>query len=152
MGVGPWVSGLEVARIEDDLYRWYTGHRLYHTGWTIDGESLGHPRGGDMRSLWLHSGYIGSRVSVDLSWEHVRRVQVADLLNDQVFVLLNPETRDVLSLRASWWAAPIGNLGLQLAGGPVQHHNFVPNANRFESHFSITWSSQGTGPGLFGRR
>ena len=47
---GPWFARVEHAVIEDDVFRWYVGHRLYHDGWTHHGRVMGHARGGDARS------------------------------------------------------------------------------------------------------
>ncbi len=49
-GVGPLAANVEWARVLDDQFRWYTGHRIYHQGFVQDGLVMGHPSGGDSRT------------------------------------------------------------------------------------------------------
>ena len=48
----------EGARIFDDYFRWYTGHRIYHQGFTRDGLGMGHWVGGDAMTGWVSIAWM----------------------------------------------------------------------------------------------
>jgi hypothetical protein len=141
IAAGPWYAGVEAAVIEDDLYRWYTGHRVYHDGWTVDGVSAGHPRGGDQASTIVRLGRVAPEaISVEASWEHVRRVQVADLVQDTLFVFPTAEVADWIGVRVSRPGLRSAAWAVELQGGALRGEDFVPGADALRYRAAVTWS------------
>lgn len=125
-----WYVGGEWAVIEDDLYRWYVGHRVYHDGWTVNGQSLGHPWGGDQRTTTLRLGRATlEQPAFEARWLHVNRVLVADRVDDTVFVFPTAEVRDEFGLHGAYWLDRGGAVEVDAAAGPVSGRDFVPGAD-----------------------
>lgn len=144
---GPAYLGAEAAIIEDDLFRWYTGHRLYHDGWTLDARSLGHPRGGDARSWVVWLGWQQQERWLEASLERVHRVLVADLVQDTVFVFPEAEVRHEIHLRGSLPLPDRGVLALDLGLAPVRGSGFVGGSREVEHRVELRWIGQGWASG-----
>ncbi|MBN2798368.1 MAG: hypothetical protein JXX28_04410 [Deltaproteobacteria bacterium] len=137
---GPWRAVAEGAVIEDDLFRWYTGHRLYHDGWTLGGASLGHPRGGDARSWQAAVGHGEARwVSVEV--EQVRRVLVADRIDDAVIIFPQEELRRELRLIAGRLDHPSGVWLGALGAARVWGRDFLPGTREDQVSLRLTWAA-----------
>ncbi len=143
---GSLYLGSELAIIEDDSFRWYTGHRLYHDGWTLDGRSLGHPRGGDSRSWAIWLGWQEASWWLEGSLERVHRVLVADLVQDTVFVFPEAELRHEAHLRGSLALPDWGVFALDLGLAPVQGAAFLPGESGVEHRLEIRWTGPGRSP------
>ena len=101
IGVGDWALTMEGTRAFDDYFRWYTGHRIYHDGFTQDGLSMGYAPGGDAMGLWGALTWLPGKYGAQLSAETVTRVGVVEALEDQLLTLNTDETR--LRVGASGW-------------------------------------------------
>lgn len=134
------VAGAELVAIEDDYFRWYTGHRVYHDGWTRDGHVLGHPRGGDQTTwaFWLGLWGMGPW-TLDLRWEEGERLLVADLLQDNVFVFPTREHRSQLSLEGSWLRPGGGRFTLAVETARITGLDFQPGADVWQHRVRLDW-------------
>ena len=138
IGALPYSAGVEVAVIEDDLYRWYVGHRVYHDGWTVDGAPIGHPNGGDQRTTTVRIGrFVDRGLAVDVLYRHTHRVDVADLVGDTLFVFPAAEVRDEIGLRGSTWLGQTARITVDLGAGPVRGRGFVPGDHDVEWRGSV---------------
>ncbi|MCP4806580.1 MAG: capsule assembly Wzi family protein [Proteobacteria bacterium] len=90
---GPWIVGLEWARLKDDTFRWYTTHRVYHQGFTQAERYLGHPNGGDQETWWARVAWTPIPMGVAVWGEHVDRVDVVGVVGDTVIALPEHERR-----------------------------------------------------------
>jgi hypothetical protein len=120
-----WVLGLEWAQLQDDTFRWYETHRVYHQGFQQDGRWLGHPNGGDQTTWWGHLGYTPLPLALDLSFEHRMRVEVAEHIGQAVIALPTREERWTLALRGSWLRDEGGWWAAGYALSHVQGEGFV---------------------------
>jgi len=102
VGMGPLTADLEHARILDDRFRWYTGHRVYHQGFTQSGRSIAHPEGGDSISTAGSLGWFPGSWGVEASAARVLRVGIAAVEGDNVQALMADTSIDRVGLR-SWW-------------------------------------------------
>lgn len=122
---------VEHVRVLDDYFRWYTGHRVYHEGFTQDGEPLGFFAGGDAELTWAGARWEGQTWRTRASVEHLRRVGVIEALNDRLFTLMTEERRwtvgadGAVALGRAWLSAGA-------AVSPVTGAGFVPGAHRVE--------------------
>ncbi|MBT3221857.1 MAG: hypothetical protein HN348_22500, partial [Proteobacteria bacterium] len=138
-------TGIEVAVLEDDEFRWYTGHRIYHDGWTRFGRSMGHPHGGDQRTLHVWLGRArADQWGVRFSFERVRRALVAERLATHTFVFPHQELRHTFAASAHRMFPHGGLLAFSLQLSPLQNAEFVPEANRLEHRLNVSWQ-----PGFF---
>lgn len=128
LGAGPWTATVEYARLMDDTFRWYTGHRVYHEGTTQAGRPLGHPNGGDQQTLWARVAFEPGAWGAALWAEQVRRVEVIEVLERSVVITPQDERRARLGAQA-WWYRPGG---ARLSAGYELEHTtgeaFVPDA------------------------
>lgn len=146
---GPLYANVEHTVIEDDYFRWYYGHRIYHDGWTAYGRPMGHPSGGDSRTWTAGAGWVDPRgFGVEARFDHVRRVLVADLLEDTLFVFPGFETTDTGALRGTYFLGGGGSVVVSAAGGRVRDAEFVPGVDRNVWRIGLLWRA----PQLTGRK
>lgn len=100
---GPLVLSLEYARILDDTFRWYLGHRVYHDGFYREGRPLAHASGGDSVSWWGAAAWEGREQGAELSVEHRLRVGVIEALGPNLLALAEDERRVRVGLRGWSW-------------------------------------------------
>jgi hypothetical protein len=108
---GPLTLTVETSRVLDDTFRWYTGHRVYHDGFTQDERSMGMARG-DAIATWAAVAFFPVRWGAELSVEQVRAVAVAESSERGVAALATDEVRRRLGVSAwtrakgrGWWRA-----------------------------------------------
>ncbi|MFH1467339.1 MAG: capsule assembly Wzi family protein [Pseudomonadota bacterium] len=143
---GRWVLTYEGARVFDDYFRWYTGHRVYHDGFTQDGLVLGDAIGGDAMSTWVRLGFYPLPWGAELRWEQVRRVGVVESLGENLLALASDEV--VLGGEARCWYLLRGG-GRWYAAYGLQHVDgldFVPGAETWRHRLAVGWV-----PGPFAR-
>jgi hypothetical protein len=132
IAVGPAFVGVERAVLEDDYMRWYTGHRIYHQGWTKGGQFIGNPYGGDTHTWWLHAGArLPADVTVILRYEHAHEWHVVDLVQDSLFVLPYPEVTRLVGARGMVPLFEAGFLAIDLSGGRIENDQAIESADRF---------------------
>lgn len=111
LAAGDWTATVEWARLLDDRFRWYTGHRVYHDGFTQLGQSMGHPSGGDSRSWNAAVRWMPGEWGGELSVADVRRVGAIDVAQGRLRTLMSDEVTRSASVRGwlyrwgSWWNA-----------------------------------------------
>jgi len=135
---GAWLFGVEWARLQDDTFRWYTAHRVYHQGFTQEGRFLGHPNGGDAETWWARVRYLPEPWGVEVWVEDLERVGVVSVVGDTVVALETHETRRrigvsgvLLRPEGGAWTA-----GYEL--GYVTGRDFVPGADGWEHRAHVT--------------
>lgn len=134
---GPLGLSAEGARLLDDTFRWYTGHRIYHEGFTREGRAMGHPAGGDSVSAWGALSWLPGDWGAQLALERRRRVGVIEASGYNLFALATDELAHGLELSlwrrdgASWW-----RLGAELER--VRGEDFVPGADAWRWRVSLT--------------
>ena len=126
LSAGPWVLGAEWARLRDDYFRWYQGHRIYHQGFTQEGRYLGHPNGGDQDTLWLRAGFYPGTWGGQVQVERVRSTQVMELLNDTLFVGLEEQERWRVQASAVYHPPQGGRWRVGYEVERIEGSNFVP--------------------------
>lgn len=147
--VGPLTARVEHVRLLDDYFRWYTGHRVYHEGFTQDGEALGFWGGGDAEAWWGALEWEADRWRARVQGGWLRRVGVVEALNDRLFTLMTEER--------TWSAGVDAGLALgtgHLAAGyrldRVTGEGFVPGADAVHHRVHLTWSPAATFGGRLG--
>jgi hypothetical protein len=109
VGRGSWTANIEWARLLDDTFRWYTGHRIYHQGFTQSGDSMGHPRGGDSRSFDGAIRWMDDNRGIELNAADVIRVGAIDVAQGRLRTLMSNEHTRSAGLKAwffqdqQWW-------------------------------------------------
>lgn len=124
---GPFSANLEYARLMDDTFRWYTGHRVYHDGFTQEGRPLAHPNGGDAQTWWGRAAVEPGAWGAALWAEQVRRVEVYDVL-EQVAIISIQDERRVRGGLEGWWWVGRARLGGGCSLERVTGEDFVPGA------------------------
>ena len=129
LGVGALTLNGEWARVLDDRFRWYTGHRIYHEGFTQDGVVMGHPSGGDSRTWNVDARWMPGEWGVGLSLEDRVRVGGIDVAQGSLRALLTDEHTQSFSLRGWWMTDKTAWLhgGLELAH--TEGVDFKPGAS-----------------------
>ena len=136
VAVGSVLVTVEGARLLDDTFRWYTGHRVYHEGFTRDGRAMGHPAGGDSLSAWGAVTWLPNTWGGQLSVERRLRVGVVDAVGDNLLALSEDELRYRVGLSGwherggAWWRL----------GADVEHvtgRDFVPGADAWAWRVSL---------------
>jgi len=139
LSVDPVRVEVEYARLMDDYFRWYVGHRVYHQGFTQDGRPMGAYGGTDSERLWGAMSVETGPRRIRLGVEHQRRVGVIEALNDRLFTFAADERRWRVELDGG---ARLDRGWLDLALG-VEHvtaRDFVPGANAVLVRGAATWS------------
>jgi len=140
--VRPVFLGAERAVVEDDFHRWYTGHRVYHDGWTEDGRCMGFAWGGDAWAWTTWVGLAGAGPWVGrASFTHVRTWQVADVVNDHVFVFPGAERRDLFGIEVGRQVEGMGWVSAEATAGTLRNEGFVEGADRAEWRVALAWRS-----------
>jgi hypothetical protein len=140
LAVGPVVATGEYARLMDDTFRWYVGHRVYHEGFTQDGRSMGHFAGGDSETASGELAVWGRGWRVRGWGDWTRRVGVVEAGNDVVYTLQAEEARvragagvdlDVrgLWLRAGYTYGQTDNANFTAGNDLVEHRVVVALAS-----------------------
>lgn len=137
--VGPLALTTEFARLMDDYFRWYTGHRVYHDGFTQEGASMGAFTGGDAELYWGAARWEADRWRARAWVERTRRVGVIEALNDRLFTLMTEERRVSVGVDAGLVVGS-GWLTGGLAVGRVTGEGFVPGADGWEHRVHLAWS------------
>jgi hypothetical protein len=139
----PFWANIEFALLEDDLYRWYTGHRVYHDGWTIDGLSVGYPTGGDARRLVASAGVAPWRNhAVELTVDSTTHTYIADVLNDHLFSFQNQQTRDAISLEITRFFDLETFVTAEYTTATVRNKQGIPGQDAQEHLFWLRWRGQ----------
>jgi hypothetical protein len=128
VGAGAWTGVLEWARLLDDTFRWYSGHRIYHAGFSQEGVSMGHPSGGDSRSLDASVRWMPEDVGVEFFVSDVRRVGAIAPVQGKLRTLMMDELTRTAGVRG--WAHRCGrlwNAGLSVAR--VSNTQFRPGVD-----------------------
>ncbi len=91
IAIGPVVATGEYARLMDDTFRWYVGHRVYHDGFTQNGLVMGHYGGTDSEVASGSLAVWGERWRVRGQAASVRRVAVVETQSGTVATLREEE-------------------------------------------------------------
>ncbi len=122
---GPLGLSFEGARILDDYFRWYTGHRVYHDGFTHLDRVMAHAAGGDALSWWGALSWEPGPWGVELSAEHRVRVGVVESLGQNLMALATDERRTRVGV-SGWRLTSLGWWKLTVEGERVTGVDFVP--------------------------
>jgi hypothetical protein len=134
-----WVLA-ERAVLMDDLFRWYVGHRIYHEGFTRDGQSLGHVNGGDQATLWLEAGWTPMPWGGSLWVEQLRRVGAIEKSGTgSVLTLMTEEHRWRAGAQAWKMRADGGHLGLGAELVRTTGRDFVPESDDWGVRVWLEW-------------
>ncbi len=135
-----WWVLVERAVLMDDLFRWYVGHRIYHEGFTRDGQSLGHVNGGDQATWWAQAGWTPLPWGGSIWLEQVRRVGAIEKAESgAVFTLMTEEHRWRVGAQA-WKLRPGGgHLGLGAELVRTTGRDFVPDADDWTARAWVEW-------------
>jgi len=138
VGMGPWALTLEGTRALDDYFRWYTGHRVYHDGFTQDGVSMGYAPGGDAMGLWGAVTWLPGDHGVQVSAESLTRVGVVGLLDNNLLAL-STEERHTRVGASGWLRQPDGTwLRLELSMDRISGVDFVPDTAEVRYRLALT--------------
>jgi hypothetical protein len=135
---GPLIVTVESSRLLDDTFRWYTGHRVYHDGFTQDDRVMGMASGGDALSTWGAITFFPVRWGVELSVEQIRSVGVIEGTDRGIDALATDEIRRRIGL-AGWTLA--GGHGWWRVRGVLEHAtgaDFVPGAERWAWYLAVS--------------
>jgi len=136
---GPWTVSYEGARIFDDYFRWYTGHRVYHDGFTQDGRVLGHHIGGDAEATWLRLGWTQLPWGVEAWYERVLRIGIVESLEQNLFALATDELTRGGGLRLWRGLDQGGQLSLSWTLARVQGVDFKPGVDDWRQRLLLSW-------------
>jgi hypothetical protein len=137
VGLGALVLDIEHARVLDDRFRWYTGHRIYHEGFTQAGQVMGHPEGGDARSTQTSARWFPGEWGVELSYGHALQVGVTAVQGSNLQALMADTRTDRIGLRG--WALHRGLRWLHGGATLVRTANpdFLPGPPEWSYRVSI---------------
>ena len=138
VGVGPWALTLEGVRAFDDYFRWYTGHRIYHDGFTQNGQSMGYAPGGDAMGLWGALTWLPGERGGQLALESLTRIGVVESLEENLLALSADERR--LRMAASGWLRQSDGtwLRLELSVERIQEADFVPGVDEVRYRIALS--------------
>ncbi len=135
-----WWVLVERAVLMDDLFRWYVGHRIYHEGFTRDGQSLGHINGGDQATWWGAAGWTPMPWGGSVWVEQVRRVgAIQKAETGSVFTLMSEEHRWRVGGQAWKVQEDGGHLGLGAEVVRTTGRNFVPGSDDWTARCWVEW-------------
>lgn len=134
--LGPVSVTGEGARILDDSFRWYTGHRVYHAGFTQADRAMGHEAGGDSLSGFAALTWLPGPWGAQISAERLRRVGVVGASGDHLFALASDELHHRVGL-TGWRAAGTGWWRAGISLEQVTGVDFVPGTNRWAFRASV---------------
>ena len=127
LGHGDWVFDIEHARVLDDRFRWYTGHRIYHQGFTQDGVVMGHPSGGDSHSTHAALRWFPGEWGLEMTYSRSLHVGIAALEGDNLQAFMADMSVDRLGLRG--WRLVYGDsrwLQVSAAVARIRNPGFLP--------------------------
>jgi len=133
---GDWSFGVEGARILDDYFRWYVGHRVYHEGFTRDGRYMGHHAGSDALSWGGTLRWLPGPRGAELTLSQVRRVGVIEAIGPNILALSADERAWRIGVgvwrRAGprWWQ-------LRVEAERVENPDFVAGTRSDGLRFSL---------------
>ena len=133
---GPWSVSIEWARVMDDTFRWYTGHRIYHSGFTQLGESMGHPRGGDSRTWDASLRWLGERHGFEVGVHDGLTVGAIDVAQGRLRTLMADEANRELRIQG-WWNDGDGWWNGGLTGQRIVNRGFVPGRDEWAWRIAI---------------
>ncbi|MCB9777316.1 MAG: hypothetical protein H6742_01965 [Alphaproteobacteria bacterium] len=113
VAAGPLVLTVEHARLLDDYFRWYTGHRVYHEGYTQDGIVMGHGMGGDALGTTVGLSWEPGAWAVGIEGSVERKVGVVEALGDNLLALAADEEHlgvdlwGLASIGPGWWRGDV---------------------------------------------
>lgn len=137
LGLGDWTFSAEGARILDDTFRWYTGHRVYHQGFVREGRAMGHPAGGDSLDAWAALTWLPGDLGGQIEVERRRRVGIIEASGDNLLALSQDERCTGVGVQVwrrggeRWW-----RLGAELER--VEGEDFVPGADGWRARVSLS--------------
>lgn len=134
---GPLGVNVELARILDDYFRWYTGHRVYHEGFTRESRSMGHAAGGDAIRRSVAASWQQAEWGVELWGERQTRVGVVEATGDAVLALAVDEERLRAGVDGWWLAGQTGWWQVGVAGERIEGADFVLGADGWGVHLSV---------------
>jgi len=102
VGLGALTANIEWARVMDDRFRWYTGHRIYHEGFVQSGQTMGHPNGGDSRTWTMAIKWMPGPWGVEVLGADRIKVGAVDMAQGQLRTLSLDETAKTIGVRG-WW-------------------------------------------------
>jgi hypothetical protein len=132
IAAGAWTLTAEAARLQDDTFRWYVGHRVYHLGFTQDARPLGHPGGTDSESRDLALSHDSGERGVRLRVGTRTRVGVLETRNGRTFTLATDERTLRAALEGDAWLHDRrARVRAGVEAARIEGANFVPGA--------VTW-------------
>ena len=142
LAAGPWQLTVEGSRILDDYFRWYTGHRVYHDGFTQGGEVMGHPYGGDAQGTWVAITHASPGLIAEISVEQILRVGIVGTLGDNLLALAEDERERRASMRLWWPQAERGRWHGQAGITHWTGKGFVPGVEAWEWDLVLGWEGR----------
>lgn len=137
---GPMTATVEYARLMDDYFRWYVGHRVYHEGFTQDGRPMGYFSGTDSEVLYGALAWQGASARARLWADRTLRVGVIEAQNNKLFTLLTDERSFRVGLEGSLLrTAPSSTLS---AGYTIENStgiDFIPNNRQLSHRVNVGW-------------
>ncbi|MDP6932438.1 MAG: capsule assembly Wzi family protein [Myxococcota bacterium] len=133
----PWTLTVEGARVLDDYFRWYTGHRVYHEGFTRNGHAMGMGPGGDSLTAWGALAWFPGERGAEIWVERIHRVAVAEALGDNLLALATDEWRDSVGLRGWQFRESVGWWRLGLSIERSRGLDFVPGSDAWAWRISL---------------
>jgi hypothetical protein len=135
---GPLSVTVETSQVFDDTFRWYTGHRVYHDGFTQDGRAMGMATGGDAIATWMAVTFFPVRWGVELSVDQIRSVGVIESSDRGIEALATDEIRRRVGVAG--WTLARGRGWWQLRS--VLEHatgaDFVPGNERWAWYLAVS--------------
>jgi hypothetical protein len=138
VGLGPWALTVEGTRALDDYFRWYTGHRIYHDGFTQEDRSMGYAPGGDAMGIWGAVTWLPGEFGGQLSVESLTRVGVVAALQDNLLALSQEEQH--FRVGASGWLRQSDGtwLRLELSAERITGVDFVPDTAELRYRLALS--------------
>lgn len=145
--VGPITINAEYAKLMDDTFRWYVGHRVYHEGFTQNGRPMGYFSGTDSEVMWGRVAYRAERFSVAVSGDYAHRVGVIESRNHKVFTLGTDEQRYRATVEGALRTPAVGRFpaGTITGGytiGRVTGEDFRPSEPALEHRVWLGWQGE----------
>jgi len=136
LGGGAWAVCVEWARLLDDQFRWYSGHRVYHDGFSQSGMSMGHPSGGDSRTWSASVRWMPDDIGAEIFASDRRRVGVVAPADGQIFTLMRDERAQSAGLRG-WFSHLDQQWNAGVSVSKVRDVQFKPDVDALHWRFFI---------------
>jgi len=137
VGIGPWLVMVESARVLDDYFRWYTGHRVYHDGFTQEGLPMGYAPGGDSIGLCGSLTWLPGEHGVQLEAERLTRVGVVEARGANLLALSSDEEHLRMGV-SGWKRHERGWWQLTVSVDSVTGVDFIPGRTERQWRISLT--------------